>query len=227
MARSRVLLGALAVLAAPSLQAGSIEVQVELPQESRIDLEKEGYQTLLVAPFLAVETKTRGDYAYEKEAARYFERIFARDTKLKVVEGGSDPLPFSNVDAMAKDAGFWQRMAAEHGVDLLLTGQVTYTTTNRSGYVQNTYQSAVTGRQYADRPTFVYRSGVTLVMDVVMVEGKTGDVLYRDRFMKDRTVDGSGGDPLQNFFDLLRGLQKSVLGIVTPQKMVATRYILD
>lgn len=230
MGRSSVLRVLLIGAAAAAARAGVYEVHVELPRAARIDLSRAGYETLAVTPFLPPEKREKGeraDYAFEKEAARYFQRLLGKETPLKVVEGGADPPPFRNVEALSKDRGFWRQRARDLAVDLLLTGQVLFKTSNRSGYVQNTYQSAITGRMYEDRPTFVYRSGVTLQLDVVLIEGKSGDVLYRDHFLKDRTVDGSGGDPLQNFFDLMRGLSGSVLGIVTPQKTTATRYLLD
>jgi len=209
------------------VMAGAVEVQVELPRASRIDLAEEGYTTLAVTPFLASEDSDRRDYAFERETSRFFERLFAKETELELVQSPSQPLPFSTVDALADDAGYWQKLSDDLGADLVLTGQVAFQTTNRSGYVQNEYRSPTTGRTYMDRPTFVYRSGVTLRIEVLLIEGETGEVLYRDRFMKDRTVDGSGGDSLQNFFDLLRGVSTSVLGIVKPQKTVATRYLLD
>lgn len=220
---------ALVALWASTAVASSFEVQLELPQAPRIDVEKEGYQTLTVTTFLPdqASSPTRADYAFEKEAARYFQRLFGRETKLKVVDGEEAAIPFTSVDAMAKDAGFWKKLSSDLGADLVLTGQVSFKTSNRSGYVENTYQSSITGRTYNDRPTFVYRSGATLTIEVMLIEGKSGDVLYRDKFLKDRTTEGSSGDPLQNFFDLLRGLSGSVLGLVTPQKTVATRYLLD
>jgi len=143
------------------------------------------------------------------------------------VDAGATALPFQSLDELMEDKGFWRKLADERGADLILTGQVDFRTSNRSGYVQSTYQSMYTGQAYSDRPVFVYRSGVTLVLDVVLIEGRTGDVLYQDRFLKDKTVDGSGGDPLQNFFDLMRAVQTSVLGLVTPQKATVTRYLLN
>ncbi|MFN7975915.1 MAG: hypothetical protein U0166_26865 [Acidobacteriota bacterium] len=215
--------------AGASARAGSFEVQVELPQHARIDIEKEGYQTLTVAPFLrdAAVPAVKDDYSFEREATRYFERLFGRETKLKVVDNGDVPLPFASVDAMTKDQGFWKKLSSDAAADLVLTGQVSFKTSNRSGYVENTYQSSITGRSYNDRPTFVYRSGATLTIEVILIEGKSGEILYRDKFLKDRTLEGATADPLQNFFDLIRSLSSNVLALVTPQKTIATRYLLD
>lgn len=213
---------------ARSSSAGVVEVQVELPQAARVDLEKAGYRTLVVAPFLAGEPPAgKTDYAFDREASRFFERLLRKETKLEVHDAAGTTLPFDDLDRLADDHGFWQKLAMDLHADLLLSGRVVFQSLNRSGYVENQSRSAITGRVVNDRPTFVYRTGIALSLDLVLIEGSTGDVLYRDRFLKDRTVDGGGGDPLQNFFDLMRGLSPSVLGIVIPQKTVATRYLLD
>lgn len=231
MRRSGAALLGIGILASGmAARAGTIEVALEVPQKSRVDMEKEGYATVFFPAFLPAKeiSKDRG-YAFEREASRFFERLFAKETKLKVVDAGTTPLPFSTLDELAADPGFWRKLADERGADLILTGQVDFRHSNRSGYVQSNYQSSFTaaGQPSMDRPVFVYRSGMTLVLDVVLIEGRTGEVLYQDRFLKDKTVDGSGGDPLQNFFDLMRAVQINVLGLVTPQKATVTRYLID
>ena len=209
------------LLIASSVSAGSFEVQIQLPRDAKIDLAEAGYQTLAVPQFLIAVESEETDYAFDKEAARFFERLFARETPLEVVDAASTTLPFDTMEELLEDRGFWIKLASDAEADLILTGQVGFRMSNRSGYVDN--QSSFDARRAIQRPTFIYRTGATLGLDLVLIEGATGEILYRDRFTKDKTVNGSAGDALHNFFELIRGVTNNVLGIVRPQTTTATR----
>lgn len=219
-------LGLLAVGAAPPARA-DVEVTMSLPQPAKLDLR--GKSSLAVTPFLVVaqEGETRGpdrDVDVEGEFLRYLEKILRRETDLRVVEPGPVGYPTFDLEQLVENRDFWRDLADRLQVDLLVAGSLDFDIQDRTGYRTQEFVSPLDGRTYY-RQVLVEQTGFEYDILMVVMDGETGRLLYRDNFKDFRSFPSGDVDPVAGMFENLYALEDRILSVFT-QKEVETDRIL-
>ena len=131
--------------------------------------------------------------------------------------------------AIFADAAFWRKLGDEHQNPLIVTGTVLFTSTQSSGFV-NTNREIIDplGRRVV-QPYRVYmeRKGFIIEPRFVFIDGRTGAVLYSDRFHEEVLYPAQQqGPPLSSYFELMDRLIPSFLGSLSTQRIRGTRVLL-
>jgi hypothetical protein len=128
-----------------------------------------------------------------------------------------------------ENAAFWKKVGEEHQNPLIVTGTVLFTNTQSSGFV-NTNREIIDplGRRVV-QPYRVYmeRKGFIIEPRFIFIDGRTGAVLYSDRFHEEILYPAQQQTPpLSSYFELMDRLIPSFLGSLSTQRIRGTRVLL-
>ena len=131
--------------------------------------------------------------------------------------------------AIFNDESFWRKVGDEHQNPLIVTGTVLFTNTQSSGFV-NSNREVIDplGRRVVE-PMRVYmeRKGYIIEPRFIFIDGRTGAVLYSDRFHEEILYPAQQNTPaLSSYFELMDRLIPSFLGSLSTQRIRGTRVLL-
>ena len=210
----------LLLLSAGVAAAGTLQVQVTLPLPERIDMT--GIDTILVTRLVLLTDNPKVDL--NREMVGLIKRELRKKSRLQVLDVEPPPLPEQSLDELTANAPFWKDMGEKYGADLILTGSLGYEVTDRSGFVQEDFISPTTGQRIR-RTRFADREGFEMHLHLYFIRGRTGKLVYDDRFSEDSTLDGRGNDPLTALFSMFDNIETEVLGIIAPKDRKETRTL--
>jgi hypothetical protein len=131
--------------------------------------------------------------------------------------------------AIFENVAFWKKLGEQHQNPLIVTGTVLFTNTQSSGFVnQNREIIDPLGRRVV-QPYRVYmeRKGFIIEPRFVFIDGRTGAVLFSDRFHEEVLYPASQQTPaLSSYFELMDRLIPSFLGSLSTQRIRGTRVLL-
>jgi len=210
----------LLLLSAGAVAAGTLQVQVALPLPERIDMT--GIDTILVTRLVLLTDNPKVDL--NREMVGLIKRELRKKSPLQVLDVEPPPLPEQSLDELTANAPFWKEMGEKYGADLILTGSLGYTVTDRSAFVQEDFISPTTGQRIR-RTRFADREGFEMHLHLYFIRGRSGRLVYDDRFSEDSTVDGRGNDPLTALFSMFDNFESDVLGIVARKDRKEARIL--
>jgi hypothetical protein len=229
--------------------AGVVEVPVETPLQSKLDVSK--FRRILIAGF--VTDLEESDVDLSAETARLLQNQLRSNTRLQVLEPDRPPLQDAlervleklgeqgrynkeekdafklEADKLLQDPEFWRKMGEEYQQPLVVTGKLGFENQNRSGFQPEERvvrrpdgrPSLVRGNRYMER------KGFTLSADFYFIDTKTGETLHKERFTEEVLYsEDQRVSPLSSYFELMDRLLPNFLGVITPQKIRGTRVLL-
>jgi hypothetical protein len=230
--------------------AGYVEVPVQVPLQSKIDVGS--FRRVLVAGF--VGDLSAGDVDVASETARLLQNQLRSNSKLQVLEPDRPPLYDAleqiredlddgdgrlseeekerfelEADQAILDAEFWRHVGEEFQSPLIITGSVSFEEQNRSGYhaEERVIRDATNRPRLVRRNRYLERTGFVLDAEFVFVDGRSGEVLHKERFTEEVLY---GADqkvsPLSSYFELMDRLLPNFLGVISPQRIRGTRILL-
>ncbi len=246
--RSSLVAGAAAL--ALSGCASFVEVPVETPLTSKIDVST--FRRVLVAGF--VTDLGESDVDLSSETARLLQNQLRSSTKMQVLEPDHPPVHDAlegvlekmgeggkygkqekeqykvETDRVLQDAEFWRKVGEEFQNPLIVTGRVGFEVQNRSGFQA---EERVVRDPNSNRPRLVRgsryleRKGFSLAADFYFVDGRTGQVLHKEKFTEEVLYgEEQKVSPLSAYFELMDRLLPNFLGVISPQKIRGTRVLL-
>jgi hypothetical protein len=246
----RILCGAAVVAMAASGCATYVEVPVETPLQSKIDVST--FRRVLVAGFVT----DIGDAEVElgSETTRLLQNQLRSNTKLQVLEPDHPPLQdaLENVleklgeggkytkeerdryklesDKVLQDAEYWRKVGEEFQQPLIVTGRLGFESQNRSGFQaeERVVREPGTGRPRLVRGNrYLERKGFSLNAEFQFVDGRTGQTLHKEKFTEEVLyAEDQKISPLSSYFELMDRLLPNFLGVISPQKIRGTRVLL-
>ena len=229
--------------------AGIVEVPVETPLQSKLDVSR--FRRILIAGFVTdLETS---DVDLSSETARLLQNQLRSNTKLQVLEPDHPPLQEAlsqvleklgeqgrynkeekeqfrlEADKLLQDPEYWRKMGEEYQQPLIVAGQLDFESQNRAG-VQPDERVA---RTSTGQPTlvrssrFMERKGYVLSADFYFIDSKTGELLHKEKFSEEVLyAEDQRVSPLSSYFELMDRLLPNFLGVLTPQRIRGTRVLL-
>ncbi len=218
----------LSFLVAALAPAEVVEVELLLPLPAKLDLTDHG--TVVVAPFLTVSfdgesSAELGDVDVQAEFDGYLNRVLRRHTDLKVLESGPLDFPSHDLSKLAKDGDFWRYVGETTQADLILAGGLDFDIEKRRGYRSEPFSTS-SGMTYY-RQVLVERSGYEFDILMLVLDGKTGDLLYAENFKDFREFDRARVDPLVGMYENLDALEGRITGIFTRRWLRTSRAIFS
>jgi len=222
-----LILGALVALAAAPAVRAEVEVKLKLPQRAKIDLQ--GKETVAVAPFIVVtkegqESPAGRDVDIEQEFSRFLEKLLRRETDLRVVETEPVELPTFDLDDLLSRRAFWADLGARAQADLLVTGSLDFDVQDRSGYRTEEFTSPLDGRTY-HRQVLVEQTGFEYDILLIVVDGRSGEVLYRDNFKDFQNFQSDEVDAIAGMFENLFALEDRIVNVFSQKQVEASRVL--
>jgi hypothetical protein len=204
-----------------------VEVELTLPVPARIDLR--GRSNVVVTPFLTVSfdgenTEEFRGVNVQKEFDGYLKRILRRNTKLKVLESGPLDLPTHDLASLAKDGDFWRYVGEITQGDLILAGGVDFDVKKRTGYREEPFSTNSTTYY---REVLVEKAGYEFDILMLVVDGKTGNLLFADNFKDFREFERARLDPLVGMYENLDALEGRIVGIFTERWLKTPRLMFS
>jgi len=198
----------------------AVRVTVMLPVPPRLDTT--GYRTVLVARFLA-EASDLVDVPHEM--VRFVRSKLRKDRDLEVLDVVPAPeVPEQTLEDLLQNGEFWKYLGREYGADLIVSGVVEYERRDSSGFEDMDRIDPTTG-QKVRTSEFVEQERFSYAVDLIIMSGSTGDLVYRDRMQRSSVYRGSNNDPITAFYDLSESLTADVMAIVEPRTLQDQRFI--
>ena len=239
----------LATLLALAGCSSMVEVPVETPLQSKLDVSK--FRRILIAGF--VTDLEDSDVDLSSETSRLLQNQLRSNTRLQVLEPDRPPLQEAlekalekigeggsynkdekeqyrlEADRLLQDPEFWRKMGEEYQQPLIVAGKLNFESQNRSGFQPE--ERVV--RTPAGQPTLVRgnrymeRKGFTLSADFLFIDSKTGETLHKERFSEEVLYsEDQRVSALSSYFELMDRLLPNFLGVITPQRIRGTRVLL-
>jgi hypothetical protein len=228
--------------------ASAVEVPIETPLKSKLDVSK--FRRVLVAGF-ATDLVDEG-IDLSPETARLLQNQLRSASKLQVIEPDRPPFNLAlakafkvSTDArvtredrdryraegerILQDSAFWRKLGEEYQNPLIVTGRLAFEEQNRSGFGQESSTvrdargrvSETRNSRYSERKAF------NLSADFSFIDGATGRLLHKERFSEEVVYgEEQKVSPLSSYFELMDRLLPNFLGVISPQKIRGTRVLL-
>lgn len=164
-----------------------------------------------------------GDVDVEGEFVGYLNRVLRRTTHLKVLEYGPLEFPTRDLSKLAKDGDFWRYVGEMTQADLIVAGGLDFDVETRQGYRSELFSTSSTTTYY--RQVLVERSGYEFDILMLVLDGKTGELLFAENFKDFRAFDQARIDPLVGMYENLDALEDRIVGIFARRWMRTTRSI--
>lgn len=226
--RSRIAVLAIAVaLVASIARAGANEIQVGLKVRPELDVgsrAKVYVGTILLEPRQGGGT-TLADIQAIREFSEYIRDLLRRETRLRVQPQLEvvDP-PTLDLDKLLDHRDFWLDLADRAGADYVIAASVDVKVLDREGYSTEEYVSPTDGKTYF-RQVLVEETGFSYDILLVVVDGRTGETVFRDQITDFKEKDERKLDDYEDMFDDLYTLENRLLGIFVPRTVMAKRYL--
>jgi hypothetical protein len=247
--RRRSLSTAVALAVCSAACASFIEVPVETPLSSKIDVSS--FRRVLIAGFVTDPAET--DVDLSAETARLMQNQLRSGTKMQILEPDRPPLgdaldklqqrinpsgKYSKAereqyrlesDKVLQDGEFWRKLGEEYQSPLIVSGRMGFEEQNRSGFQSE--ERVV--RDSTNRPRLVRanryqeRKGFSLSAEFYFLDGRTGSLLHKEKFTEEILYgEDQKTSPLSSYFELMDRLLPNFLGVISPQKIRGTRVLL-
>ncbi|HEX5473670.1 MAG TPA: hypothetical protein VFX12_03325 [Vicinamibacterales bacterium] len=148
------------------------------------------------------------------------------DVKAPKIKSDKD---LQKYDKIFADVAYWKKLGEEYQNPLIVTGTILFVPNQANGFVtheQEVYDSLGRRRVIPVR-TYQERKGFTLQPRFVFIDGRTGTVLYSEKFSESRLYAASQNTPaLSSYFEMMDSILPSFLSTLSPQKIRGTRVLL-
>jgi hypothetical protein len=213
-----------ATLAVPAALAksGVVKVNLTVPQAAKVDMT--GLRRVLVTQMIVDEEVP--DFDLSHELVGVLRHDLKEKAGLEMIEVEPPALPEQPIRDLLANTGFWHRMAETYHADLIIAGEASFKTADRSGYVQIDEISPMTG-QRVRRTRFVDREAFLLDLRLFIVRGAGGDLAWEDHFSGDKTYNGKGYDRLSGLFDMYEQMADDIRSIVHPRERQVQRTLFN
>jgi hypothetical protein len=131
--------------------------------------------------------------------------------------------------AIFNNASFWRKVGEEHQNPLIVTGTVLFTDTQSSGIVTTNREviDPLGRRVVMPQRVYMERKGFIIEPRFFFIDGRTGAVIYSDRFHEEILYPAQQNTPaLSSYFELMDRLLPSFLGSLSMQRIRGTRVLL-
>lgn len=198
----------------------TFKATVSLPVPARLDLA--GDETLLVASFLTDESDLLD---VNRELVRFVRSEFRKHTDLDVLPVTPPPaVPEQMFADLIANHEFWKYLGREYDADVIVSGLMHYDRRDSSGFRDVDVVSPTTG-QKVRRSQFVEEERFAYEMDVIFMDGETGELLFRDRLQRSARFLGTQNDPITAFYELSDSVAPDLLAIVRPRTREDVRFV--
>jgi hypothetical protein len=198
----------------------SFKVSVALPVPARLDLE--GRKTLLVASFRTDESHLLD---INRELVRFIRSEYRKHTKLEILPIAPPPaVPEQTLADMIANHEFWKFLGGEYGADVIVSGVMKYDRRDSSGFQDVDVISPATG-QKVRQSQFVEQERFSYELDIIFMDGMTGQLLFQDRVQRSAVFRGTQNDPISAFYELSESIAPDVLAIIRPRTRQDVRFV--
>lgn len=168
---------------------------------------------------------TMADIQAIREFSEYMRDLLRRETRLRVQPQmeGIEP-PSLDLGKLLDSPEFWREVADRSGADYIIAASVDVKVLDREGYTTEEYVSPTDGKTYF-RQVLVEDTGFSYDILLVVVEGRTGETVFKDQITDFKEKDERKLDDYEDMFDDLYTLENRLLGIFVPRTVMAKRYL--
>lgn len=202
------------------LKGKTMKVTVRLPVPPRLDVSE--VESMLVASFLSDESSMLD---INRELVRFLRSELRKNVEFEILPITPAPaVPEQTLDDLIANDKFWKHLGREYDVDLIVSGEVIFSRKDASGFYDVDTVSASTGQKVRSSE-FIEQERFTYALDIIFMDGATGELRFRDRLQRSAVFRGTQNDPVTAFYDLNDALVPDVLGIVRSRRKEDVRLI--
>jgi hypothetical protein len=195
---------------------------VKISLESKSAFPVTDYQEIIVGNFFFNDVD---DFDSNEEFRRFLKKECRQKTKFTVIDETPPPLPSLTPEELYDNAGYWKKMGEDYEAPLILTGSIFFELTPRTAFEMRkvtTYDGQTLYRNVPEEYT-----DFKLTMNLVCIDGKTGDVLHEEALDNKNTVLRGRMEDLDGFHAGLKKLSPRIIRLLKPRSRTATRAILS
>ena len=196
------------------------KVQILVPLPPKLDVT--GIENILVASFLTDESESLD---INREVVRFLRGEFRQETSLDVLDITPPPaVPEQRLEDLIANHEFWKHLGRKHGADIIVSGRINFDRRDISGFQNLDTISNVTGQKVRSTQ-FVEQERFSYELDIIFMDGKTGELLFRDRLQREALYRGTQNDPITAFYELSDSIAPDVLAIVKARTREDVRFV--
>jgi hypothetical protein len=193
------------------------KLSIAVPNQPALDLSP--YDQVAIADFLV--TKSPEDLDANQQITDYFQSEFKMQLPAEVTHvsvSSLDEETFGSPD-------FWKALMQEEQNAIILTGRVGYQAETRKAFSSTDKRKLET--PFPER-TRIYQKGFfTLDMDVYLIEGRSGEILYQKTFKETQSLNNLNQRPSFALYELLNSVKVKLFRQITGGIQVQERYLLS
>jgi hypothetical protein len=193
------------------------KLRLEIPGAAGLSLDP--YDELIVTDFLVREKN--GKFDISKEIGDYFSYEFGLNLDKTVTK---KPAGIES-DETFQDSEFWKSLYPEINNFALLTGAVEYEEETRKALIRQ--EKRRFEDPFPQEQSLATRTFYTLTMDVYIIEGSTGKILYQNNYKETRSYKNPNQTAYFAFFDLIQDVRDKIFSTVLGSERVQQRYLIS
>ena len=129
-------------------------------------------------------------------------------------------------EKLLTDAEYWREVGEEYQEPLIVTGSLQLIEESRGSFVQESRDAERRGSP-PQRTIFQERTGYLLKADFYFIDGKTGQLIHRERFAEEVLYGpDERASGLSTYFELMERMLPQFLLILSPQEIRRSRVLL-
>jgi len=191
------------------------KVNVELPGVATLSFDQ--FKEVVISDFL-VEKETK-DLDLNQELVDFFSTELSKHFKGKIT---TREISWEEKDVFQKE-DFWKNLLPESEESLLLTGSARYSEEVRKAILED--YSGAEGFSPSEKG-LAQRKFYTLILNLYLIESKTGEILYTRDFKESRGYKNPNQTANFAFFDLIEMVKRKFLRHVLGEETLEQRYLI-
>lgn len=194
------------------------KLKIEMPGESVVDLSQ--FEEIVITNFL-IKHQTK-DIDLSQEIKDYLITELGQNYEGEVI---SKKISLEN-EAAFQNEEYWQSLEKETENSLILTGIADYREEIRKAILEEKRGERFEGPFSPDRK-LAERRFYTLNLDLFLIEGQSGQTLYKRDFKEVKGYKNPNQTAFYAFFDLIQRVKDKFFGNILGGKKIEERYLIS
>jgi len=194
------------------------KLKIEMPGESVVDLSQ--FKEIVITNFL-IKNQTK-DIDLSQEIKDYLITELGQNYEGKII---SQKISIENEEAF-QDEEYWRTVEKETESSLILTGTADYREEIRKAILEEKRGERFEG-PFSPERKLAERKFYTLELDIFLIEGQSGQTLYKRDFKEVKGYKNPNQTAFYAFFDLIQRVKVKFFGNILGGKKIEERYLIS
>lgn len=218
MKKNRTFLLLLLFLALYSCNTNSYnKIKLELPVKTNLDLSQ--FKNIVITNFLLKDDKN--EFAINQALLEFLSSELSQELDKSI---STKDILLDHED-LFQNKDFWKGQTQKEDATVFLTGSIAYTAETRKALIGK--QRKQFDNPFPDRNRLAVRKFYTLKMNIYVINGETGEVIYDKNFKETQAYENPNQTAEFAFFDQAHKVKKKLFRQLLGGERIQQRYLIS